>query len=181
MFTALPFPAVQEFTVLTNAVSAEYGRSTGSAINIVTKAGTNSLHGDLLGLWRPGGIQASVPLASTHTSDELAQGSGAISGPIVRDRLHFLAAGEYSRVSRDAVITSPLAPGIFSGDFRQTLVLGRLDAHLSERHAVMVRLNMDRFSDTNPQDTVSGLNLPTTGRLFRRGTYATQISEYRNA
>ena len=40
-------------TVLTNAFSAEYGGSTGSAVNIVTKSGGSNFHGDVLGTWRP--------------------------------------------------------------------------------------------------------------------------------
>ncbi|HET9792201.1 MAG TPA: carboxypeptidase-like regulatory domain-containing protein, partial [Candidatus Angelobacter sp.] len=49
IFTALPFAAVQEFTILTSASSAEYGRTTSAAVNLVTKSGTEKLHGDFVG------------------------------------------------------------------------------------------------------------------------------------
>ena len=55
MFTALPFSAVQEFTIITNAASAEYGRTAGAALNVVTKSGTNHYHGDFNFMGRPGG------------------------------------------------------------------------------------------------------------------------------
>ena len=56
MFTALPFTAIQEFTVLTNAASAEYGRTAGAAVNIVTKSGTDKYHGDFIAMGRPDGL-----------------------------------------------------------------------------------------------------------------------------
>ncbi len=177
LFTAIPFSAVEEFTVLTNATSAEYGRSTGSAVNLVTKSGTNNFHGELLANWRPGSLEANLPLAAGDTADALAQGSGAISGPIVRDRTYFMLSGEYSDRDRDSVITSPLDSGLYTGQFRQSLMLARLDHRLSQGHLLTLRVNFDRFSDTNPADAVGGLNLPSTARVFRRRTYAAELAE----
>ncbi len=176
LFTALPFSVVQEFTVITNAASSEYGRTTGNAVNIVTKSGTNAFHGDFTGLWRPSSIQASAPLATTHTGDKLLQGSGSISGPLVRDRVHFLVADEYSAQDRDSVITSALAPGIYTGHFRQNLAFGRLDWRVNDRHSLFARLNSDTLRDTNPADAVGGLNLPSAARVFRRRTYSAVLS-----
>lgn len=177
IFTNIPFSALQEFTVLPNSFSAEYGRTTGGAINVVTKSGTNSFHGDLLYLWRPGGIQANAPLARERTEDELNQVSGVISGPIVMDRTHFLLAMEYNRQDRDAVITSQLAPGLYSGHFRQPLFLARVDHQLNKNNLITAKFNFDRFSDTNPADAVSNIVLPSAGRIFRKRTYAVQLSE----
>ncbi len=63
IFTNVPLAAVQEFTVLTNAFSAEYGRSAGGAINLVTRTGTNDVRGDLSRqpAGRCAGHQAEVP------------------------------------------------------------------------------------------------------------------------
>src|SRR5712691_1898679 len=57
IFTNLPLSTIQEFTVLTNAFSSEYGRTTGAAINVITQSGTNALKGDLVGLYRPKSLQ----------------------------------------------------------------------------------------------------------------------------
>ncbi len=177
IFTNIPFSALQEFTVLPNSFSAEYGRTTGGAINIVTKSGTNNFHGDLLYLVRPGGIQANAPLAKVNTEDDLNQVSGVISGPIVKDRTHFLFGMEYNRQNRDAVVTSQLAPGIFTGHFRQPLFLARVDHQFSERNLLTAKFNFDRFEDTNPADAVSNLVLPSAGRVFRKRTYTVQVSD----
>jgi outer membrane receptor protein involved in Fe transport len=177
LFTNIPLSALQEFSVVTNGVSAEYGRTTGSAINIVTKAGTNDYHVDLIGVGRPGAWQAAAPLATQRTTDTLAQVSGVVSGPIIKDKTHFLVGIEYNNQFRDAVITSPLAPGIFKGHYRQELGIARLDHQFNDRNTLTARLNFDRFSDTNPADAVGGTNLPSAARTFRRRTYAAQVSE----
>jgi hypothetical protein len=177
LFTSVPFSAVQEVSVLTNASSAEYGRTTGGAVNIVTKSGTNDFHGDALVLWRPGSIQARAPLAVVRTDDKLAQGSATVSGPIIRDKTHFLLSYEHSNQLRDSVITSAFAPGVFTGEFNQDLFLARLDHQINASHALSLRSNFDRFDDTNPNDGVGGNNLPSTARIFARRTYSTQLSE----
>jgi len=178
MFTALPFSAVQEFTVYTNATSAEYGRTTAAAVNVVTKSGSNNFHGDLFGMGRPAGPQATLPLAAARTASTLAQGSGSLGGPLLSDRSHFFTSLEYSSQDRDAVITSPVAPGsIFTGNFAQTLLFTRLDHQVNDKNSLSFRVNLDRFSDTNPQDAVSGVTLPSAGRIFSRDTYAAALSE----
>jgi hypothetical protein len=177
IFTNIPLSAIQEFTVLTDGFSAEYGRTTGSVINVVTKTGTNDYHGDLLGLWRPPGIQARNPLSIRRTADRLAQVSGAISGPIIRDRTHFFVSAEHTHQNRDATITSPLAPGEFTGRMRQWLLISRVDHQINANNLLTGRFNLDRLADTNPADAVGGLALPSAARSFHRRTYSAALSE----
>ncbi|MGH9703176.1 MAG: carboxypeptidase regulatory-like domain-containing protein, partial [Candidatus Acidiferrales bacterium] len=177
IFTSIPFASVQEFTILTNSSSAEYGRNAGSAVNIVSKSGSNQFHGDFLGMGRPAFSEASAPLASSKAENTLAQGSGSLSGPLIHDRTYFLISAEHTDQSRDAVITSPQAPGIFTGNFGQTLFLARVDHELTAGNKLTFRANFDRFSDTNPQDGVSGNNLPSTARTFSRNTYAAAVTD----
>ncbi len=179
IFTNIPLSALQEFTVLTNSVSAEYGRNAGGAVNLVTKSGTNEYHGDFIGLWRPPGMQARSPgsTLSQRTPDQLAQVSGVFSGPIVANRTHFLVAGEYNDQKRDSIITTRLAPGVFRGVYHQELVMGRVDHQINSRHTLTGRFNFDNFFDTNPQDAVGNNTLPTAARTFGRRAYAFQASE----
>ena len=177
LFTNSPLSALHEFTVITNAASAEYGRTTGSVVNIVTKSGTNDLHAELITLYRPGELQARSPLALQKTVDRLGQVSGIVSGPVRRDRTHFLVGGEVNFQRRDSVITSPLARGAFTGDYQQALLFARFDHRINSRNSLTGRLNLDRFRDSNPADAVGGLNLPSAARTFRRRTYAAQASE----
>jgi type 1 fimbria pilin len=177
IFTNVPLAAVQEFTVLTNSFSAEYGRTTGAAINLITRAGTNDFHGDVLAAYRPTSLEAKAPVTGVEAGDELRQGSLFLSGPLVANRVFFSAGGEYSAQDRDSVITSPLAPGVYTGHYRQTLGFLRLDGDVNSAHHATARFNYDSFKDANPQDVVGGISLPSAGRVFRRRTEAVQVSE----
>jgi outer membrane receptor for ferrienterochelin and colicin len=177
IFTNIPLSAVHEFTVLTNPFSAEYGRTTGSVVNVVTRSGTNTFGGDVVVLYRPGSLQADAPVTGLAAADELRQVSVTAGGPLVRDRTHLLGAFEYNDQDRESVITSALAPGIYTGSYRQTLAMLRLDHELGDANHLFARANMDRFRDTNPADVVGGLTLPSAGRTFRRATSSLQLSD----
>jgi outer membrane receptor protein involved in Fe transport len=177
IFTNIPVAAIQEIDVLTNAFSAEYGRTTGSAVNVVTQSGTNDTRGDVLALWRPKSLQANAPVADVKTGDELQQGSATIGGAVVPDRTHYFLSAEHNDQERGSRITSPVAPGTFFGDFRQTLVMARLDQELGGANHLVVRGNLDRLKDTNPQDVVGGVTLPSAGRTFERTTSAIALSD----
>ncbi len=177
IFTTLPLAALQEVTVLTNSFSAEYGRGTGGAINLVTRTGTNDVRGDVVATSRPGGLQSDAPITEQKSHDELKQGSAFFSGPLVHDRAYWSLAGEYSDQDRDSIITSPLAPGTFTGHSKQTLLFGRADVDLDPANHLSGRFDLDHFRDDNPQDVVGGVTLPSAGRTFRRNTQGAQIGE----
>jgi len=177
IFTNVPAAAVQELDVVTNSFSAEYGRNTGSALNIVTKGGSNDLHGDLLLLWRPPGIEARAPLATASSPDSLWQGSAAVSGPLVKNKTQFSLATEINRQQRDSVITSALSPGLYGGEVDQELAMLRVDHQINDRNSLAFRANLDKLTDGNPANGVGGLNLPSTARIFTRNSYSGQLSE----
>src|SRR5204863_1900878 len=60
MIATVPLGAVEEMTVLSNAFSSEFGWTSGPALNIVTKSGTNGLHGEGVYMARPGDLQATA-------------------------------------------------------------------------------------------------------------------------
>ena len=199
MLTTLPLGAVQEAAVLTNAFSAEFGWTAGPAMNIVTKSGTNALHGEALYLARPGGTQAktfstdgycppSVPTCATPSTlvainpadlpDELHQGSGSIGGPLVKDKSFFFASADYTHQDRTTFL-SPTLPAFvlppdgsldYVGKYRQTLFNGRVDHRFDSSQSLMMRVNYDHFYDTNPNDAVVGTSAPTVARKYTRGS-----------
>jgi len=168
LFTSLPMAAVGEMDVLTNAFSAEYGGSTGSYVNVITKSGGDRFHGEVLALGRPDALGAALsgftasnaPNGNPLTSDKLLQGSLSFSGPIGR-RTQFFVAGEGSVQDRVSPVISPVAPGNFLGKYRGFLGTACLDHQFSDRNSAFFRSSVDHFYDTNPNGTVGGNNLRT--------------------
>src|SRR5262249_4243232 len=201
----VPIGAIQEITALSNAFSSEFGWTSGPALNIVTKSGTNSLHGEGLFMIRPGDWQAkkfstknfcppSVPtcvkpptLAAINPvdiPDALRQVSGSIGGPIIKDKTFFFATTDYTRQDRTTFLSSALPAFLlpadghldYTGHYRQFLFDGRLDHKLTSRQTLMARFNIDRFYDDNPQDAVGGTNAPSVARKYTRRSATGQVN-----
>lgn len=86
----LPFPdLLQEFSVQTNAIPASYGERAGGVVNVVTKSGTNAVHGDLFEFLRNGAVNAKNYFASSVDQLKRNQFGGTVGGPILRNRLFF--------------------------------------------------------------------------------------------
>src|SRR5947209_8568053 len=201
----VPLGAIQEVNVLSNAFSSEFGWTAGPALNIVTKSGTNDLHGEGLFMIRPGGWQAksfstenfcppSAPTCVTPTMlqaispvdipDFLSQVSGSIGGPVVKDKTFFFATADYTRQDRTTFLSSTLPAFLlpadgnlaYTGHYRQSLFDGRLDHKLTSRQTLMFRVNVDRFYDDNPQDAVGGTNAPSVARRYSRRSWTAQVN-----
>jgi len=119
--TILPIDAVAEVNVLSN-FQPEYGRNAGAVVNIVTKSGTNQLHGSAAEYFRNNVLDArnyfniaSEPKAPFHNS----QFGASLGGPVVRDKTFFYADYEGQRepvgvVTLAAVPTGSASDGSLS-------------------------------------------------------------------
>jgi outer membrane receptor protein involved in Fe transport len=98
--------AIEEFRVLTNTFDAEYGRNSGSVVNVVTKSGTNNVHGDVYEFFR-NKIFNSKGFFNTTVPDYRQNQFGAtLGGPIKKDKTFIFGSYEGNR----------LAQGISSGN-----------------------------------------------------------------
>jgi carboxypeptidase family protein len=205
MIATVPLGAVQEMTVLSNAFSSEFGWTAGPALNIVTKRGTNSLHGEGLFMSRPGDMQAksfsttnfcapSVPTCVTpgtltsispvDVPDSLRQFSGSVGGALVKDKTFFFVTSDYTQQDRTAFLSNTLPAFVlpadgnlaYTGHYRQALANGRLDQTLTPNQTLMLRVNMDRFHDDNPQDAVGGTSAPSVARRYARRSWTGQLN-----
>jgi len=97
--TILPLEAIAELRVLSNS-EAEYGRSAGGVINIVTKSGTNSLHGSGFDFFRNNALDARNyfnQVGQQQNPFHNNQFGGALGGPIVKDKTFFFVDYEGMR------------------------------------------------------------------------------------
>jgi outer membrane receptor protein involved in Fe transport len=116
--TVQPTPdSIQEFRVLTNTFDAEYGRNSGSVVNVVTKSGTNNLHGNVYEFFRNTVLNAdeycltsASGLPCTKPQSNQNQFGGTLGGPIVKNSTFFFVSYEGRRVRqgiRSQAVTVP--------------------------------------------------------------------------
>jgi len=206
MIATVPLGAVQEVTVLSNAFSAEYGWTAGPAVNVVTKSGTNDVRGEAIAMLRPGSWQAktfstsgfcppSVDSCVTPSTlrainpvdvpDALNQYSASIGGPIIADKTFFFFTSDYTKQNRTTFLSSALPAFLlpangdlaYTGHYRQTLANGRIDHNINASNSLMLRANIDRMYDDNPQDAVGGTSAPSVARRYERAAWTAQVNE----
>lgn len=118
----LPFPnpdAIQEFNVETDNLSAQYGIGAGAVINMVTKSGTNRIHGSLFEFVRNGDLNAKNYFAPTHDTLKRNQYGVAVGGPILQNKLFYFGTYQGTRVRSSARGNVAFVPTAAerSGDF----------------------------------------------------------------
>lgn len=96
----VPFPnpdAVQEFNLQASNFTAEYGNAAGGIVNIVTRSGTNDIHGTLFEFLRNGKLNARNFFAPKQDTLKRNQFGGSVGGPIVKDRLFYFGTYQGTR------------------------------------------------------------------------------------
>jgi hypothetical protein len=90
--------AVQEFQIITNSYSAEYGRAAGGVVNIITRSGSNDFHGDVFGYLRNRNIQAVNPFSTVpDPAYTRVQAGAAFGGAIKKDKTFYYFSYEVTR------------------------------------------------------------------------------------
>ena len=166
--------AVKEFQVNRNAYSAEFGRAGGAVINVVTKSGTNELHGAAFEFYRDKGLNANDyineingrPKSNYHYN----QFGASLGGPVLKDRLFFFANYDGQRnTNGQAVILNtsglptdpvtqaglaklyPLAEPYDRGQNQDVLLL-KADYEAGSAGHVSARYNRQRFTGVNNEN-----------------------------
>ena len=117
----LPFPfpdALQEFSVQTSGLAADYGFHPGAAVNIVTRSGTNAFHGTAFEFLRNNFFNA-LNYFSPHDTLKRNQFGGVIGGPIVKNKLFFFAGYQGTIVHQQSLSTTYILPtqAMLNGDW----------------------------------------------------------------
>ena len=120
--TSMGVEGIKEFRVVTNSFSAEYGMNMGSQITIVTKSGTNQIHGSVFEFLRNSALDArNWNDGAEKPPFRRNNFGGAVGGPIVRDRTFYFLTYEGLRQSRPrtelgSVPTAAARTGDLDGD-----------------------------------------------------------------
>ena len=180
----LPASAIQEFQVSQSSLDLSTELTSSGAVNVVTKSGTNTWHGQGFYLFRDHTLGAKV--GPNDTPFQRNNFGGSLGGPIMKDKLFFfLDAERLKQDVIDPVISNagPSSPfvalnGGFNAPFRETEGIGRLDWRISDNYAVFYRFSYEQnrsvrgfipnsfqpFANVNHTPVhVAGLNFNTGG------------------
>ena len=118
---------IQEVKIETSNFSAEYGRNSGPAFNIVTKSGTNQFHGTVFEYVRNNIFDARPFFSPSRTHLVFNDFGYAVGGPVIKDRLFFFAGEEWRRLRQDQSPTSRTTPSSaeLAGNFSGLMVGGK--------------------------------------------------------
>jgi len=142
--------AIAEFRVLTNTFDAEYGRNSGAVVNVVTKSGTNDIHGSAYEFFRNDALNARGFFDSSKLAYLQNQFGGTLGGPVRKDKTFFFVSYEGDRIRRGT-----------SGDTVNVPTLAERNGDFSEggNGQFQGALSSDAFATT--LNARCGLSIPT--------------------
>jgi hypothetical protein len=168
--------SVQEFQVNQNGFSAEFGRSGGAVINVVTKSGTNDFHGGAFEYFRDESLNANPPntkanqatrgLPNKRVPQQINQFGARLGGPIVKNRAFFFFTYDGQRQK----LSNPVEPPNFSIQTAaiQALLLSKIatypinrnqdvfmakgDISLNRNNQLSLRFNRQNFTGINNEN-----------------------------
>ncbi|MBV9265467.1 MAG: TonB-dependent receptor, partial [Acidobacteriaceae bacterium] len=177
--------AVQEFQVNTNGYAAEIGRAGGGVINVITKSGTNAIHGDAFEFYRDKALNANNwdnnALGRPKRAYHYNQFGGNLGGPVLRDKLFFFFDYDGQRNTTPNTVapgvlpaaTDTLAQSIFpslqqyfasyANTQNNDVYLTKIDWNVSANQRVSFRYDANRFTGLNYENSGATSALGHTG------------------
>ena len=168
--------AVDQFQVVTSGGQAEMGRALGGYINVLTKSGTNVVHGDVYDYVRDDRFNApnALTIDAAHPSGtklpmSQKQYGASLGGPIVRDRTFYFANFEQRKLDQSGLVTispanvsvinarlaavgypgSPIATGVYANPVQTVNVLAKVDHQFNGKDQFTVRYSLYDVTSTN--------------------------------
>lgn len=128
--------AIEETTVLTGAISAEFGRFTGGVVNTVTKSGGNEFEGSFRDSFTNPAWTGTTPFGEEEADSELNEVYElTLGGYIVKDRLWFFTAGRYFDTNVQNFFAESSVP--YSAGQEETRLQGKLTGQLTPNHSLV--------------------------------------------
>jgi hypothetical protein len=129
--TDIPASAIDEFQIGQSSLDLSNDLTSSGAVNVTTKSGTNTLHGEAFGFIRDHSFAANAPGGHDYYLQR-DQFGGNVGGPIIKNKLFFFADGERTKQDAFAAVSfagTPFTPfsGGFTQPFRENNLLGKVD------------------------------------------------------
>lgn len=163
--------AVQEFQVVTSGGQAEFGRALGGYANMITKSGTDQLHGDVYGFFRNQRLNANNALTHAKLPLTQAQYGASVGGPLIKGRTFYFAnleQRELNQAGNPVITITPanlaainakllavgypaalLATGQYPNPVHNSNVLAKIDHRFSPRDQFSARYSLYDVHATN--------------------------------
>ncbi len=184
--TELSPETVLEFQVVNNGISAESGGGASGPINVITKSGVNTLHGDAFLFVQNGALNAKDALTSETEAAQLNRFRAGLSvgGPVVRGRTFYYLAGEQEGAHGDdsslispsiarainqalssgafpRIATRAVNPALFHVARAETEVSGRLDHQIGSNHSLLLKYALTNNREPGAAFNTGGLVDPS--------------------
>jgi hypothetical protein len=168
--------SVKELTVITNGASVEFGRSGGGFVNVITKSGTNEIHGSGFFYKQPKNLISDYKNGVKPADQHKTQYGASLGGPIIQDKLFYF--GSYDK--QDRSITVPInaivldqaiftkypalaSPSTYAQTQNGWVGFGRLDYQMTNAHRFMLRGNKASYTGDNGTSGSSNRTAQTNG------------------
>jgi len=160
---------VSELQVVTSGGQAEFGRALGGYVSMVTRSGTDQLHGSLYGFLRNQRLNASNALSQSKLPLTQAQYGGSLGGPIVHQRTFFFTNYERKQLNQNGIVTitpasvalinarlqslgyqgPKIATGIYPNPVRTNNAFGKIDHRFNANDEFSVRYSLYTVDSQN--------------------------------
>src|SRR6187402_746622 len=186
----LPYDAIDQEQVLIGGYGAEYGRSTGGVINVVSKRGTNEWKGDIQVFWSPKGLNQQPRDIDLRDGTKFERGnpwalrnnenlqySGSVGGALVKDKLFFFAAADWIKNTGNYTGPNTVSDDEHD-DSRTKRWLTKIDWNITDNNI----LEFTGIGDTETEDqSISAYNYQTgrgdyLGHVYTKNYNGTQTN-----
>ena len=172
--------AVEQFQVVTSGGQAELGRALGGYVSVVTRSGTNRMHGTLYDFIRDDRFNAANALSGTTLPMDQQQYGASLGGPIARDRMFYFGNVEQRLLDQTGLVTilpqnvsainaklqavgypgGEVTTGIYPNPVHSTTALAKVDHVVSGSDQFTARYGLYRVSSDNSRGA-GALNAPS--------------------
>src|SRR5438105_6598766 len=165
----IPASAIQEFQLSQSSLDLSNDLTSSGAVNVSTKSGTNTYHGQAFDLFRDRSVGGASTPGGQALPFQRSQYGGNLGGPIIKDKMFFFADGERTKQDSFTPVLFPAPFDVYNGGigvpFRDDELLGKVDYTLG--HSARAFYRYDYFKNSLPATFGFGYSLYTNQDITR--------------